>query len=47
MELVLKNKGVDIQIKDNSGINAFWIACMFGHGELMNLLANKGIDVLA
>ena len=47
MQLLLKNKTIDFEVKDSSGINAFWVACFYGHGSVMSLLANKGIDVLA
>jgi len=40
------NKSVDINVKHKSGINAFWIAALFGHGFVMKELANAGIDVL-
>lgn len=46
MKLVLSNKTIDIQVKNESGVNAFWIACMYGHGEVMNLLAEAGIDIM-
>ena len=29
----------------SQGINAFWLACLLGHGDIMALLANKGIDI--
>ena len=47
IQLMLKNKNLDIEVKDKSGINAFWIACFFGHGNIMYNLANFGIDVLS
>ena len=47
LELMLKNKALDIQIKEHkTGLNAFWIACFFGHGHFMKVLAENGIDVL-
>lgn len=39
MRLVLSNQNLDINVKNEAGVNAFWISCMFGHGEVMNLLA--------
>lgn len=47
MNLVLMNQTVDIDYRDKvSGINAFWLACLCGHGHIMKILAEKGIDVL-
>lgn len=46
MKMILLNKTIDLQVKDKSGINAFWIACLFGHGFIMKELANHQIDVL-
>lgn len=46
MKLVLSNKTIDIQVKNEHGVNGFWIACMFGHGEVMSLLADAGIDIM-
>ena len=33
-------------MQNESGVNAFWIACMYGHGQLMRTLSDKGINVL-
>ena len=46
VDMILQNKGLDIQIKDRRGVNAFWIATILGHGEVMKSLAEAGIDVL-
>jgi ankyrin repeat protein len=46
INLMLKNKGLDLNAKDiYSGINAFWLACYFGHSQIMRELANSGIDI--
>jgi hypothetical protein len=34
LELVLLNKSVDIHLT-SGGINAFWLACLLGHGNAM------------
>ena len=47
IKIILKNKGLNLHVKDKTGINAFWVACLFGHGEIMKELAEAGIDVLA
>ena len=46
MKLILLNKTVNINVKDETGVNAFWLACKYGHGQLMKYLAEQGIDVL-
>jgi ankyrin repeat protein len=43
IELCLMNKSLDLQVVNNLGVNAFWIACMYGHGVAMGLLAEAGI----
>ena len=37
---------IDINKKDSDGVNAFWIAAYFGHGKVMSVLAESGIDVM-
>lgn len=44
LNLVLLNKSVDIHI-ESGGINAFWLACLLGHGHIMKVLAEAGIDI--
>ena len=46
MGLILQNNSVDINITDSYGINAFWLAAMLSNGQIMRVLAQKGIDVL-
>lgn len=43
IELCLMNKTIDIQVINNLGVNAFWVACMYGHGGAMRILAEAGI----
>ena len=43
---MLENKLVDINKKDAEGLNAFWVACRYGHGDVMRVLAEKDIDIL-
>ena len=45
MKLVLMNKNIDIQVVNDDGVNAYWIACMYGHGIVMNTLAEHGINL--
>lgn len=47
IKMLLMNKSIDIQVSEKSGINAFWIAALFGHGFVMRELANAGINVLS
>jgi ankyrin repeat protein len=46
MQLILKNHTVDINFRDNNGLNCFSIGAYYGHGELMKLLAEAGINLL-
>ena len=46
IRLILKNKSIDINVRDSHGINAIWLACLYGHGEVMHILAEEGIEVL-
>lgn len=43
---MLENKMLDINKVDHDGVNSFWIAARFGHGGVMRVLAENGIDVL-
>lgn len=46
VQLILKNKSVEINVKDpESGVNSFWLACLYGRGSIMKLLAEQGIDI--
>jgi len=46
IQLVLKNNSVDINCCDEkTGVNSFWLAAFFGHGQVMTLLAEAGIDI--
>ena len=36
---------IDINKQDEDGLNAFWIAAKHGHGEVMRVLAEHGIDI--
>ena len=46
VKLMLENKMIDIEKKNSDGHNSFWIACRFGKGDVMKVLAEHGIDVL-
>lgn len=45
VRLMLENKMIDIDKIDNEGLNAFWIAGRCGHGGIMQVLAEKGINI--
>lgn len=45
MRLMLENKMVDINKVDEDGLNSFWIAARCGHGDIMRVLAEHGIDI--
>jgi ankyrin repeat protein len=39
---LLKNTSLNINVSDpGSGIYPFWLACFYGHGHIMKLLAEK------
>lgn len=42
---MLENKMIDINKQDEQGLNSFWIAARCGHGDIMRVLAEHGIDV--
>lgn len=42
---MLENKMIDINKKDQDGLNSFWIAAKHGHGEVMRVLAEHGIEI--
>ena len=45
-DLILKNPTLDVNKKDpKTGINSFWLACLFNHGTIMKKLAEKGSDL--
>ena len=44
---ILENPSVDINCQDPElGINSFWLAAYFGQGDIMQILAEEGIEVL-
>jgi ankyrin repeat protein len=46
VQILLRNNSLDLNVKDSyTGVNSFWLACFYGHGSIMNELANAGIDV--
>jgi ankyrin repeat protein len=46
LDLMLRNKSLDIDVSDsNSGVNAFWLACLYGHGNIMKILAEAGTEI--
>jgi ankyrin repeat protein len=32
IRLILMNKTLDVNLTNEQGVNAFWIACLYGHG---------------
>ena len=32
VRLLLKNKTLNLNVVNEQGVNAFWVACMYGHG---------------
>ena len=45
IKLLLMNKNIDIQVVNEHGVNAYWIACMYGHGVVMSTLAEHDINL--
>lgn len=45
MRLLLENKKIEINKQDEDGLNAFWIAARCGHGDVLRVLAEHGIDI--
>lgn len=45
MRLLLENKMIEINKMDEDGLNSFWIAARCGHGEVLRVLAEHGIDI--
>ena len=42
---MLENKRLEINKKDEQGLNSFWIAARTGNGEIMRVLAEHGVDI--
>lgn len=42
---MLENQMIEINKQDEQGLNAFWIAARCGHGDIMRVLAEHGIDI--
>ena len=42
---MLENQMIDINKTDEDGLNAFWIAARCGHGDVLRVLAEHGIDI--
>lgn len=47
VELMLRNKNININRTDKFGINSFWIAAFYGNIEVMKKLMERGIDMFA
>jgi len=46
LKVILENQQTKIDVVDNqTGTNAFWVACFYGRGECVGLLANAGVDI--
>lgn len=44
---MLENPSVDIHVLDEkTGVNCFWLAAYYENGEVMKILAEKGIDIM-
>jgi ankyrin repeat protein len=48
IKIMLTNKNIDINMRDpRSGVNAIWLACLYGHGDVINLLAKANADIFS
>jgi hypothetical protein len=48
MDLALRNPTLYINVvSKRKGVNSFWMAAKYGHGMVMNLLANSGINIMS
>ena len=46
MQVLVRNPTIDIEVtQPETGVNAFWIASFYGHGAVMKVLAERGIDI--
>jgi len=43
---LLENENININQKDKGGVNAFWISAFYNHVEIMDFLADQGINTL-
>ena len=47
MKVILQNPTIDIHVIDETtGVNSFWLAAFYGHGEILSMLAEAGIDIM-
>jgi len=47
IEILSNSKNIDLNIVDEeTGVNAFWLASLYGRGEACSILATKGIQIL-
>ncbi len=42
---MLENPMIDIDKRDENGLNAFMVAAQYGNGEVMRVFAEHGIDI--
>lgn len=48
LKLLLRNKTMNINASDReTGVNAFWTAAFYGHGDCLSVLANTGINIFS
>ena len=46
MSVMIKNPTIDLEVcEPETGVNAFWMAAFYGHGNVMKVLAEAGIDI--
>ena len=45
--MIVNNPLTNLDKTDQHGVNAFWIATLYGHIEIMRYLLSKGIDIMS
>ena len=44
---MMENQFIDINKNNKNGVNSFWIACYYGHGGVMKVLAENHVDIFS
>ena len=47
IDLMFQNEGLNSNLTDRYGVNAFWIASFYGHTQTMQKLMDYGVNIYA